>query len=108
MDRKILLDKLEYIGVNEKMQKLLTKYERKQLVNFGGYESDWEGVEVWVPQVSVFEPLLFLVYINYLQNITSLKVLNFSDDTLLYSKFEKDKYKTDIACLNSQLDNISK
>ena len=42
-----MLDKLEYIGINGKMHKLIKSYltERKQFVNFGGYESDWEGVE---------------------------------------------------------------
>ena len=46
VDRNILLDKLEYIGINRKMHKLIKSYltERKQFVNFGGHESDWEGV----------------------------------------------------------------
>ena len=110
VDRKILLDKLEYIGINGKMHNLIKSYltERKQFVNFGGHESDWEGVEVGVPQGSVLGPLLFLVYINDLQNNTSLNVLNFADDTLLYTTFKKDNYKTDTAYLNSELGNVSK
>ena len=74
VDRKILLDKLQYIVLNGKMHKLIKsiivgfwKSERKQFVNFGGHESDWEGVEVGVSKGSVLGPLLFLVYINDLQ-----------------------------------------
>ena len=75
MDRKILLDKLEFIGINGKMQKLLKPYltEIKQFVNFGGHESDWKSVKERVPMGSVLGPLLFLMYINDLQNNTSLK-----------------------------------
>ena len=53
-------------------------------------------------------PLLFMVYINDLQNNTSLKVLNFADNTLLYTRFKKDNHKTNTAYLNSELDDISK
>ena len=42
VDRKILLDKLEYIRINRKVHKLLKIYlaERKQFVNFEGHGSD--------------------------------------------------------------------
>ena len=68
---------------------LLKSYltERSQFVSFGGYRSNCEKINVGVPQDLFLGPLLFLKYINYLQNITSLKVLNFTDDTLLYTTF---------------------
>ena len=63
-----------------------------------------------MPQGSVLGPQLFLVYIyiNDLQNNTSLNVLNFADDTLLYTTFKKNNHKTDTAYLNSELNNLSK
>ena len=48
--------------------------------------------EVGVPQRSVLGPLLNLIHIDELQNSTSLKVLNFTDDTMLYKTFTKDTY----------------
>ena len=81
--------------------------KKDHFLNFGLYESDWEGIKVGVPQGSVWRPVLFLVNIIDLQNNTSLKVLNLADNTLLYTTFKKDDYKTDTAYLNSELDNVS-
>ena len=63
--------------------------ERSQIVSCSEYQSNCENIDVGVPQCSVLGPLLFLIYINDLQNITSLKVLNLADNTLLYTTFKK-------------------
>ena len=64
---------------------LLKSYliERSQFVSFGGYQSNCENIDVYVQQGSVFGPLLVLL-ITYK---TLLNVLNFADDTLLYTTF---------------------
>ena len=92
------------------MFKLLESYlsERKQFVDFGGYVSTCKSIDIGVPQGLVLGPLLFLVYINNLQNNTTLKVLNFADDTLLYTTLKKNTYQQDNIYLNSQLENVSK
>ena len=51
--------------------------------------------------IRAYNQILFLVYENDLQTNTSLKVLNFANDTLLYTTF-----KTDTAYLNSELSEI--
>ena len=57
---------------------------RNQYVSINGYESGLAAINCGVPQGSVLGPLLFLLYINDLnQAIKSCKVHHFADDTNL-------------------------
>ena len=47
--------------------------------------------------------LYCFLYINDLQNITSLKVLNLADNTLLYTTFKKHTYIQDSNKLKVEL-----
>ena len=69
------------------MLPLLTNYltNRKQRVVVNGTESDWSDIKAGVPQGSVLGPLLFLVYVNDLENGMKSKVKFFADDTSLFS-----------------------
>ena len=42
------------------------------------------------PQDSVLVSFLFLIYINYLQNNTSIDILKFADDIILYKLLKKN------------------
>ena len=57
---------------------------RKQYVSINGYDSNLADVKFGVPQGSVLGPLLFLIYINDLnQALKFCKVHHFADDTNL-------------------------
>ena len=50
---------------------LLKSYltERSQFVNFDGCQSNYENIDVCLPQGSVLRPLLLLIYIKDQQDI---------------------------------------
>ena len=79
--------KLRQNGINDKLLALLTNYlnNRKQRVVINGTVSGWGDVKAGVPQGSVLGPLLFLVYVNDLENGMKSSVKFFADDTSLFS-----------------------
>ena len=60
--------------------------DRRQKVVVDGVVSNWKSVLSGVPQGSVLEPILFLIYINDLDDHIPNKVLKFEDDTKVFRK----------------------
>ena len=60
--------------------------DRKQRVVVDGEVSSWKSVLSGVPQESVLGPILFLVYINDLEEAVTGSILKFADYTKLFRK----------------------
>ena len=66
VEHDILLSKLEHYGIHGLANEWFKSYlsNRKQYVSIDGYDSNLADVKFGVPQGSVLGPLLFLIYIN--------------------------------------------
>ena len=86
VDHQILLAKLNHYGIHGVSNDLFKSYlsNRSKYISINEYESGLVALNCGVPQGSVLGPLLFLLYINNLnQAIKFCKVHHFADDTNL-------------------------
>ena len=83
---KILLFKLNSVGINCTLLQWLTEYlkDRKQRVVLPGVSSGWCFIKASVSQGSSLGPLLFLVFINNIIEELNSSIRLFADDTSLY------------------------
>ena len=82
-----IIYKLTQNGISENLLNLLDDFlkERKQRVVLNAEVSLWKNINAGVPQGSILNPLLFLIYINDLTEGLTTKVKLFADDTSLFS-----------------------
>ena len=88
VDHCILLDKLYFYGIRGQAFEWFSSYlhNRQQLVNYCGCESDFITIKCGVPQGSILGPLLFLLYINDLPQVSEYFMpILFADDTNLFA-----------------------
>ena len=89
IDFDIMLLKLRYLGINGAALEWFNSYlrNRKQYVVYNNAKSDYLETKTGVPQGSVLGPLLFLIYVNDLNNVSPLfKIICFADDsTIIFS-----------------------
>ena len=108
VEHEILLSKLEHYGIRGLANEWVKSYlsNRKQYVSISGYDSNLADVKFVVLQGSVFGLLLFLIYINDLnQALKFCKVHHFADDTNLIH-FSKSVYRLN-KYVNLDLKNLT-
>jgi hypothetical protein len=81
-----LLAKLKSFGIAEKVYTWIEKWliGRKQRVVLNGSISEWKSVTSGVPQGSVLGPLLFIIFVNDMDNSVLGRLLKFADDAKLF------------------------
>ena len=83
IDHKILIEKMTCIGFSNDVTKLFESYLSKRIfsVHVGKSFSDNALISCGIPRGSILEPLLFLLYVNYMVQAAYCDLLLYADDT---------------------------
>ena len=115
IDHSIMLDKLKYYGIKGTALKWFTSYLsfRTQYVQYKEKCSSKSLITTGVPQGSILGPLLFIIYINNLRNVSDkFKCIIYADDTTLDEPICSFKNQTGTSlkeienAINSELEKV--
>ena len=109
VNHKIVLDKLEHYGIRGNALKWFQSYlsGRTQYVTVNGHVSDPLPISSGVPQGSVLGPLLFLIYVNDLPNVSKvMQFYLFADSTSIC--FDSDNLFNLQNIVNRELKKVRK
>ena len=88
LDHRILLDKLNYYGIKDTPAKLFESYltNRFQYVEMNETKSELLPIMTGVPQGSILGPVLFIIYINDISEVSkTFEFIMYADDSTLTS-----------------------
>ena len=102
---KRLCLQLKWHGINTRILHWIENWlsGRQQRVLLNGTKSGWNDVLSGVPQGSVLRPLLFLIFINSIEDDVNSTVLKFADDLKVFRIIEG---KHDQEVLQADLDKL--
>ena len=107
VSHKGLTFKLKQNGISGNLLSTLTDFLalRKQRMVLNGQLSSWSNIESGVPQGSILDLLLFLIYVNDLSEGLATNAKLFADDVLLFSVV--DNINLSATNLNNDLSKIN-
>ncbi len=101
-----LLSKLRSSGITGNLWRWFEAYltNRLQYTKVNNCDSSLKPVLSGVPQGSILDPILFILYLNDLPvAVSGAKLLSFADDTKCFRNILS---RTEVTCFQSELDNI--
>ena len=92
MSHQRLQLKIKTHGIGDDIIDRIEKWlaDRRHRVVVYGEVSNWKSVLIGIQQGSVLGPLLFLIYINNLDDNITSNLLKFADDTKVFRKVNND------------------
>ena len=102
---KRLIGVLRQYGVTGRTLNWITDFlsGRQQRVVINDSRSSWQPVNSGLPQGSVLDPVLFLIYINTMPDEIASKIYMFADDAKLYRQIED---KLDVTRIHEDLQSL--